>query len=105
MPLISTSRPMTLIKGAPWAVGNWMQIANTRPGELIWVIATYECVEDLDHPGQIADQFNAIDIAESSRALLERAASKKFDKEGVDPAEGTHEGQPILRLHSYDLPG
>jgi hypothetical protein len=82
-----------------------MQIANSEPGHFVWVIATYECVEDLDHPGQIADQSNATNIAESNRALLEQAASAKFDEKGVDPKEGTQEGQPILRLHSYDLPG
>jgi hypothetical protein len=105
MPLIPTSRPMILIAGTPWAVGVWMQVANSRPDDFVWVIATYECVEDLDHPGHIADQFNATDIAESNRALLERVASAKFDEKGVDPEEGVHDGKRILRLHSYDLPG
>ena len=105
MPLIATNRPMTLVKGEPWAVGLGMQIANSSPAGLVWVVVTYECVEDLDHPGQLADKSNATAIAESNRALLERVASAKFDEKGIDPEDGQHEGQPILRLHSYDLPG
>ena len=101
----STDRLMTLISGAPWAVGVWMQVANSRPGDFVWVIATYECVEDLDRPNQIADQSNAANIAESNRAILEHAASKKFDEKGIDSKDGLQEGKPILRVHSYDLRG
>jgi hypothetical protein len=105
MPLIATNRPVTFVKGAPWAVGLWMQIESSNPDDLVWVIVTYECVEDLDHPGQLADQSNATAIVESNRTLLEKTASAKFDEKGVDPEEGKHDGKPILRLHSYDLPG
>jgi hypothetical protein len=105
MPLIATNHPIALVKGDPWAVGAWMQIADSNPANLVWVVATYECVEDLDHPGQLADKSNATAIAESNRALLERVASAKFDEKGIDPEDGRHDGQPILRLHSYDLPG
>jgi hypothetical protein len=82
-----------------------MQNANSRPDDLIWVIATYECVEDLNHPDRIADRSNATNIAESNRALLELAASNKFDEKGIDPKDGIQEGKPVLLLHSYDLPG
>ena len=105
MPLISTNRPMILIAGDPWAVGVWMKVENSGDDDFVWVIATYECIEDLDHPSQIADRFNATDIAESNRALLEQVASAKFDERGIDPKDGAQEGKPILRLHSYDLPG
>src|SRR5579863_71351 len=105
MPLVATNHPIALVKGDPWAVAFSMQVENSSPARFVWVIATYECVEDLDHPGQLADKSNATAIAESSRALLERVASAKFDAKGVDPEDGEHEAQPILRLHSYDLPG
>jgi len=105
MPLISTSRPVILIASTPWTVGVWVQVADSRRDDFVWVIATYECIEDLDHPSQIADRFNATDIAESNRALLEQVASAKFDERGIDPKDGAQEGKPILRLHSYDLPG
>lgn len=105
MPLISTNRPMILIEGARWSVGVWMQVADARPKDFVWVVATYECVEDLDHPGEIADQFNAVKIAESNRALLEQAASAKYDEKGIDVLDGKQDGKAVLRLHSYDLPG
>ena len=104
MPLISTNRPMILIAGDPWAVGVWMKVENSGDDDFVWVIATYECIADLD-PSQIADQFNATDIAESHRERLEQAATAKFDGKGIDPEEGVQEGSPILRMHSYDLPG
>ena len=105
MALAGTGRPVVLIKGAPWAVGLWMQIEGPSPPEFVWVIATYECVEDLDHPGEIADASNATEIAERNRVMLEKVASAKFDEKGLDSEDETHEGKPVLRLHSYDLPG
>ena len=42
---------------------------------------------------------------QSIQEKLEKTASAKFDEKGVDPEEGKHDGKPILRLHSYDLPG
>jgi len=105
MPLVSTTRPMILIGGDHWSVGVWMQIADSAPPDFVWVVATYECVEDLDHPNEIADQHNAVEIAQNNRVLLERTASAKFDKEGINPEDGTQEKKPILKLHSYDLPG
>ena len=105
MPLVSTNRPPIVIATTPWAVGLWMHIANSTPDDVVWVIATYECVEDLDHPAQIADQSNATRIAESNRALLERVASNKFDEKGIDPKDGQQAGRPVLLVHSYDLPG
>jgi hypothetical protein len=105
MPLAATTRPMILIAQTPWAVGFWMQVAGATPDDSVWVVATYECIEDLDHPNEIADQFNATAIAENNRALLEKAASAKFDKEGINPDDGIQEKKPILKLHSYDLPG
>ena len=105
MPLVSTSRPTIFIATTPWAVGLWMHIANSTPDDVVWVIATYECVEDLDHPGRIADQSNATHIAESNRTLLERVASNKFDEKGIDPKDGLQAGRPVLLVHSYDLPG
>jgi len=105
MPLVSTNRPIIFIATTPWAVGLWMQITDSRPGDFVWVIATYECVEDLDHPAQIADQSNATSIAESNRTLLERVARKKFDEKGIDPKDGLQAGKPVLLVHSYDLPG
>jgi hypothetical protein len=82
----------------------WMQVANSTPAGFVWVVATYECVEDLDHPNELADQHNAIAIAESNRALLETAANTKFDREGTSPNDGMQDKKPVLKLHSYDLP-
>jgi hypothetical protein len=104
MPLIATNRPIILIEGERWSVGMWMQVANPTPAGFVWVVATYECVEDLDHPNELADQQNAIAIAESNRALLEKAASTKFDREGTNPNDGMQDKKPVLKLHSYDLP-
>jgi hypothetical protein len=104
MPLIATNRPINLIEGERWSVGMWMQVANSTPADFVWVVATYECVEDLDHPNELADQRNAVAIAESNRALLETAASTKFDREGTNPDDGMQEKKPVLKLHSYDLP-
>jgi hypothetical protein len=81
-----------------------MKVENSGDDDFVWVIATYECIADLD-PSQIADQFNATDIAESHRERLEQAATAKFDEKGIDPEEGVQEGKRILRMHSYDLPG
>jgi hypothetical protein len=105
MPLVATNRPIVLIAQTPWSVGFWMQIAAATPDDFVWVVATYECVEDLDHPNELADQHNAIAIAESNRALLEKAASTKFDREGINPDDGMQEKKPVLKLHSYNLPG
>ncbi len=104
MPLISTNRPLIFIAGTPWAVGVWLKVEKPGHDDFVWVVATYECIADLD-PSQIADQFNATNIAESHRKLLEEAASAKFDEKGIDPEDGVHEGMPVLRMHSYDLPG
>jgi len=81
-----------------------MKVENSGRDDFVWVVATYECIADLD-PSQIADQFNATEIAASHRELLEQAASVKFDEKGIDPEEGVHVGMPVLRMHSYDLPG
>jgi hypothetical protein len=81
-----------------------MKVENSGHDDFVWVIATYECIADLDR-SQIADQLNAVDIAESHRDRLEQAASAKFDEKGIDPEEGAQEGRPVLRMHSYDLRG
>jgi hypothetical protein len=104
MPLSSTSRPIILISGDPRSVGVWMEIENSTPEDFVWVIATRECVEDLD-PGRLADQYSAVEIAEGKREILEQAASAKYDAKGIDPEESQQEGKSILRIHSYDLPG
>jgi hypothetical protein len=104
MPLAATTRPLILIEDTPWAVGFWMQVVGATSGDSIWVIATYECVEDLDHPNVLADRHNAVAIAESSRTLLEKAASIKFDNKGPDSSTEMQENKPVLKLHSYDLP-
>jgi hypothetical protein len=107
MPLIATNRPMILIAQTPWVVGFWIHIVGSTPPDFVWVVATHQCVEDLKHPNEIADQHNALAIAETNRALLERtaSASAKFDKEGLNPDDGVQEKKPVLKLHSHDLPG
>jgi hypothetical protein len=104
MPLVTTTPPIILVAETPWAVGFWMQVSGTMLDDFVWIIATYECIEDLDHPNELADQYNAVAIAENNRALLEKAASAKFDRKGINPDDGTHERKPVLKLHSYDLP-
>ena len=60
-----------------------MKAENSGHGDFVWVVATYECIADLD-PSQIADQFNATDIAESHRERLEQAARARLMQASVN---------------------
>jgi hypothetical protein len=103
MSLISTNRPIFLLRSDPWSVGVWMRIENGTANDLIWVTVTHECLPALD-PNKIIDQFSALEILEDKRALLEQIAREKYDTKGTHPADGLYEGKPILRIYPEDLP-
>jgi Protein of unknown function (DUF1488) len=77
-----------------------MAVRGALPGELIWVVATRELLEQVD-PSELPDKHVA--VFEKHRAKIEGAASAKFDSEGVDPEDGEHEGRPVLMVRSDDL--
>ena len=77
-----------------------MAVHGTHPVELIWVVATYEALEQLD-PSELPDKHVA--VFKKHRAKIEDAASAKFDSEGVDPENGKHQGRPVLMVRSDDL--
>ena len=97
MPLIATSGSPIPVK---LRVGCWMAVRETRPPELIWIVATREALQELD-PSELPD--NHVAVFKRHRAEIEEAASAKFDSEGANPEEGEHEGRPVLMVRSDDL--
>jgi hypothetical protein len=97
LPLLSTNRPGVPV---PSGIGVWM--ADGSPGAVghVWVIVTLEALAQLD-PNELPDRHLA--VFNETRLKIEAAASKKFDRSGTDPGDGTQEGQPVLIIRSDDL--
>jgi hypothetical protein len=103
MPLIGTENDMTL-RSDPLTIGFWMQIDETLRHDRVWVEVTQRCIEALG-AAELINLSDMVDIAETNRERIERAASRIFDREGVDIESGLHHGKPILTVASADLLG
>jgi hypothetical protein len=66
----------------------------------IRVFVSYEALRQLD-PSSPPDLFAAMEIFDKHRAVIEKAASNKFDANGADEQ---YEGQAALKVVSMDLP-
>jgi Protein of unknown function (DUF1488) len=85
----------------PDVIGFWMAIKGADPVSPVRIIVTAGALEQLE-PSQPRDSFADAEIFEEHRDSLEQLASDKFDKGRVE-AE-THEGRPVVRISSDDLP-
>ena len=90
MPLIATSRPPIPVT---LGIGCWMAVRGGRGPEFIWVVATREALEQLDH----------LAVFKKHRAKIEGTASAKFDREGPHSEDGRYDGRPVLVVRSDDL--
>jgi hypothetical protein len=50
------------------------------------------------------DQFSGADTFTQHRDLIEKAASDKYDAEGTNPADGSHDGSRVLIVRDADIP-
>jgi hypothetical protein len=98
MPLITTNaEPVTEIQAG-------MGFTMTTPdGEIIWVIATGECLHSIDR-SSLPDQFAGADVFTRNRKLIEGSASVKYDVEGTNSGDGNRDGCRVLIVRSDDLP-
>jgi hypothetical protein len=99
MPLITTGKPGVPDNGQ-MAIGFWMTVEVAHPVEPIRIFVTYKGLEQID-PSQVPDIYGAREIFTRNRALIEAAASKKFDKDGVD--DGEHEGRRPQQSHNTPI--
>jgi hypothetical protein len=80
-----------------------MNVVGAPDIEQIWVVITSECLSSLNIAAP-RDQFGGVKIFELHRRLIEGAASAKFDRQGVNPADGNRDGAPIITIFSGDMP-
>lgn len=79
------------------AVGIWMQSDKGSP---VRVFATYEALAAID-PTQMRDSAGARTTFDDYRLDIEKVASEKYDRGGVEPY--THEGQQVVMLRDVDI--
>lgn len=88
--------------GPPAVVGFWMTIEGADPADApVRIIVTAGALERID-PSHLADAIGAAESFEKHRDLIEAVASNKFDEGHVE--DETHEGWPLVRVSSDDLP-
>jgi|HubBroStandDraft_6_1064221.scaffolds.fasta_scaffold116702_1 hypothetical protein len=100
MPLERTPTKYTQ-NNPPDVIGFWMAITGADPVSPVRVIVTATALEQLE-PSQPRDSFAAAETFEKHRDSVEGLASDKFDKGRVESE--THEGRPVVRISSDDLP-
>ena len=83
------------------AIGFWMMVKDAFPIAPIRVFVTCEALAQIE-PSQPRDLAATGEIFGKHRALIEAAASDKFDAEGVE--EEVYEGMAVVRISSDDLP-
>jgi hypothetical protein len=85
----------------PDVIGFWMKINDADPVSPVRIFVTAGALEQLDS-SQPPDSYAYNDIFAEHRELIEGVASDKFDKGHVERV--THEGRPVVRISSDDLP-
>jgi hypothetical protein len=103
MPLTSVGHEPTFMTGYPQGFGFWMTEVGGGSTGGIWVWVTAECLRQLD-PSKTHDAGADFETVDEFREVIEGAASAKFDRDGTSPADGVHEGMPILFVRSDDMP-
>ena len=96
MPLVATREAMSETSSPPESVVLLMQVDHSDPPHIVRVIATRECLRSLDPTGGPTDQGYP-DVAKGNSMRIEAAASRKFDREGLNS-----EGEIVLG--SSDFP-
>jgi hypothetical protein len=77
-----------------------MSVEGRTPIQPVRVLVSYEALSELD-PTNVRDLHGALENFDRFRSQIERAASRKFDRDGFDPDK--YEGMPAIRLITYDL--
>jgi hypothetical protein len=103
MPLTSVGHEPALMTGYPQGFGFWMTDSAGVPPAAKWVWVTAECLRQID-PSKSHDAGSDFETVDKFREVIENAASAKFDRDGINPADGLHEGMPILFVRSDDMP-
>jgi hypothetical protein len=103
VPLTSVGHEPTLMTGYPQGFGFWMTADGGDPAGAVWIWVTAECLRQIDS-SKTHDAAAGFETVDKFREVIENAASVKFDREGVNPADGLHEGMPILFVLSVDIP-
>jgi hypothetical protein len=80
-----------------------MKAVDSPSIEKVWVVVTRECLTALNvaPPQGLSGNTKLFKL---HRALIEGAASAKFDRIGVSKADGQQNGCPILTLFARDMP-
>lgn len=102
MPLLSTSRDIVPIGNPQTPVGLWTQTDLSDEPELIWVIVSAIGVEDFARANR-TDLKLAIEVVSANRSRMERAASRRYDRFGIDDELGLLEGKAIVCVDTDDL--
>ena len=103
MPLTSVGHEPTFMTGYPQGFGFWMTAGGGDPAGAVWIWVTAECLRQID-PSKTHDAGAGFETGDKFREVIENAASAKFDLEGVNSADGLHEGMPILFVLFDDIP-
>ena len=100
MPLVSIrEKPI----GHSGGLGLWMEAVDAPGVDEVWVIVTRECLTGLNAPAPYGLSGNS-KLFKLHQGLIEGAASAKFDRIGVNKADGEHNGCPKLTLFARDMP-
>jgi hypothetical protein len=100
MPLVSDRKSNPLSHSNSRAIGFWMSVEGRTPIQPVRVLVSYEALSEID-PTNVRDLHGALENFDRFRSQVERAASRKFDRNGFDPDK--YEGMPAIRLTTDDL--
>jgi hypothetical protein len=78
-----------------------MFIEGARPFKPVRVYVTYDTLAQIEPP-QSRGLPGALEAFKKHRAIIEAAASDKFDSGHLD--DGEYGGRPIITLHPENLP-
>jgi hypothetical protein len=102
MPLVSIrGKPAIISSGG---LGLWMKAVDSPGIEKVWLVVTRECLTGLNVAPPPQGLSGNTKLFKLHRALIEGAASAKFDRIGVSKADGQQNGCPILTLFARDMP-
>ena len=81
------------------AIGFWMSVEGSNPIQPVRVLISYEALAELD-PTNVRDLAAAFEHFDKFRSRIEMAASKRFDRGGIEPEK--YENMPLIRLTTDD---
>jgi hypothetical protein len=87
----------------PQGFGFGMAVDGSDPTGDVWIWVTAECLRQID-PSKNHDAGADFETVDRFREVIENAASAKFDRKGINSADGLRKGMPILFVRFHDIP-